>query len=248
MKRIVFLLFFLISLFVFVSDYSYALVVSPGTAYLFSRSYAYLGGRTSYDTDRKSGSYPSDRYVYSTTSVSVSRGWMGYLQAASTIRIKWRDASQGSIDVYQGFSLKQYRTSSRISLQSDCDYFFGISEPAIFSIDYDTPAEGRLQRWLGDYKMIIYNGPLSSKLVERSFDINDTGTFQVLLDAPGSYRIFLRSIIDLRWSWSGQYYNNRKIGHFNWRLDEASSPVPEPVSCFLFLLGLPFIPRGRKKF
>ncbi len=246
MKKFIFLLVFLISLFVFASDYSYALVVSPGTAYLYSYSYAYFDGTARRAVDRKRGSYPSDNPLSTHTNVTIEKGWKGRVLADSSVHISWTDASQGSIDVYQGFHIKLNRSSMNIFLQSDCDYSFAISEPAIFSIDYDTPAEGGLQRWFGDYDMTIYRGRYD-KLVEKSFDINDTGTFQILLDSPGSYRIFLRSIISLRWSYGGQYYNNHKIGHFNWRLDEASSPVPEPASAFLFFFGLPFISRQKKR-
>ncbi len=250
MRRFIVWWVFLFSLLFFITDHSYALVVYPRMAYTYAYSYARLGRRPNYRQDRDYLYWFTNKSLESQSKAVSYGGWGGQeVYASNSVKARWQDASQGHIDIYQACTIRNYNFSMGIGIRSELLYEFAISAPAILSMDYETLFSGMSQAWLGPFNVRIFMPNVNGSweiIAEQSLDLGQTGNLQILLYNPARYRLFLQTIMDERGIY-GRWYG-RKIGYFDWRLEKASLPVPEPAAGLLFLIGLPFILHSKSRF
>ncbi len=237
----------------FISDYSYALLISPYAGYISIHDYAKIGTIADYSSSNGGQhNFTNSSLHRSIYAQAIMNG--GRLRVGSRVDAGWLDNAHGNVSIYQYFFGGNYNYSNPISkkLRSHAYWYydFTLSSPAVFSMDYNNRYRtGIPWSWMIPYRLYIDLRDVNGHWVRvggADFWKEQNKKYQTLLDNAGRYRISLATYIKGSTLSNNKLYGKR-LGDFDWKLEDAPAPVPEPASGLLVLLGLSFIFRNRKK-
>ncbi len=238
LKKLFFIILSFLAILLSLSIQSYAVVVSPSRGQIYMSARIYFGY-----TDRHFGAGDG---TYSFTNAYIGKAFYPkvrydsdhYISLVGATAAKWQTPLEGNMRFSQSYTVKNYspyKHPAYANMYSRWWYYFNLSSPAMFSLDFTNNVSYFPTNMLRSPAVSISKYSSGWQRIMAESLSGSSGHIEFIIQDPGYYWLSVTCSFTLNYSNYG-YRRGSRFATFNWKLEDPPAPVPEPSPGVLFLL------------